>query len=301
MYLMKSKEWEHCVTRGIARTMIMSLLFGVIGGHAEVWTIEAQAKENADYNTLDGGGVVSLGAWHSAVIKADGSLWTWGWNNCGQLGNGTTENSSKPIEVLKGVKAVSLGSSDSAAIKIDGTAAVTVTGIGNYSGSYKGAAFQIRAWDYNTLTAEIEDQTYTGKALKPQVTFYMTGENGREEILLKPNTAVKITYKDNKNAGTATVTVSGKGELKNIAPFTVSFAIERADVSGAVVSRIPNQTLKGTAVKPIPKVKVGRNSLKANRDFMVSYIRNGVRGEATVIIRGVGNYTGECRKMFIVQ
>ncbi|MCX4323591.1 MAG: hypothetical protein OSJ59_11570 [Lachnospiraceae bacterium] len=59
--------------------------------------------------------------------------------------------------------------------------------------------------------------------------------------------------------------------------------------------------MKGTAVKPIPKVKVGRNSLKANRDFTVSYIRNGVRGEATVIIRGVGNYTGECRKTFIVQ
>ncbi len=182
-----------------------------------------------------------------------------------------------------------------------GTAAVTVTGIGNYSGSYKGASFQIRAWDYNTLTAEIADQTYTGKALKPQVAFYMTGENGREEIVLKPNTAVKLAYRDNKDAGTATVTVSGKGELKNIAPFTVSFAIDRADVNGAVVSRIPNQTLKGTAVKPIPKVKVGRNSLKANRDFTVSYIRNGVRGEATVIIRGVGNYTGECRKTFIVQ
>ena len=182
-----------------------------------------------------------------------------------------------------------------------GTAAVTVTGIGNYSGSYKGAAFQIKAWDYNTLTAEIEDQTYTGKALKPQVTFYMTGENGREEILLKPNTAVKIVYKDNKNAGTATATVSGKGELKNIAPLTVSFTIETADLSGAVVSRIPNQTLKGTAVKPVPKVKVGRNSLKANRDFTVSYIRNGVKGEATVIIRGAGNYAGECRKTFIVQ
>ena len=182
-----------------------------------------------------------------------------------------------------------------------GTAAMTVIGIGNYSGSYKGAVFQIKAWNYSTLTAEIADQVYTGKALRPQVTFYMTDANGREEILLKPNKAVKIVYKDNKNAGTATVAISGKGELANITPITVNFEIERADIGEADVARIPNQTLKGMAVKPVPKVKVGKNSLKVNRDFTVSYLRNGVKGEATVIIRGVGNYTGECRKTFIVQ
>ena len=182
-----------------------------------------------------------------------------------------------------------------------GTALVTVQGIGDYSGSYKAVSFQITAWDYNTLTAEIEDQTYTGKALKPQVKFYMTGENGREEILLKPNTAVKIAYKDNTNVGTATVTITGKGELDKITPIMATFGIEHADLSEAVVSRIPNQTLKGAAVKPIPKVKVGRNSLKAGRDFTTSYQRNGVKGEATVTIKGIGNYTGECRKTFIVQ
>lgn len=182
-----------------------------------------------------------------------------------------------------------------------GTAAMTVTGIGNYSGSYKGAAFRIKAWDYSTLTAEIANQVYTGKALKPQIKFYMTDINGREEILLKPNKTVKIVYKDNKNAGTATAAISGKGELTNITPITVNFEIEQADIDEAIVARIPNQTLKGMAVKPIPKVKVGRNRLKAGRDFTVSYLRNGVKGEATVIIRGVGNYTGECRKTFIVQ
>lgn len=33
----------------------------------------------------------------------------------------------------------------------------------------------------------------------------------------------------------------------------------------------------------------------------VSYIRNGVKGEAEMFIIGTGNYTGECRKTFIVQ
>lgn len=182
-----------------------------------------------------------------------------------------------------------------------GTASVTVQGMGNYSGSYSAVNFRITAWDYHTLTAEVEDQTYMGKALKPQVTFYMAEGDGREEILLKPGTAVQITYKDNKDAGTATAVITGKGELKNITPITVTFEIGRANLREASVSRIPNQTLKGEAVKPVPKVKVGKNNLKAGRDFTVSYQRNGVKGEAVAIIRGVGNYTGECRKTFIVQ
>lgn len=65
--------------------------------------------------------------------------------------------------------------------------------------------------------------------------------------------------------------------------------------------KIPNQTLKGVAVKPIPKVKVGGNRLREGRDFTVSYLRNGVKGEAEVIITGIGNYTGECRRKFVVQ
>ncbi|MCM1123791.1 MAG: InlB B-repeat-containing protein [Eubacterium sp.] len=178
-----------------------------------------------------------------------------------------------------------------------GTATVTVKGMGNYSGSINTTTFRITAWDYGSLRAEVERQTYTGKAIKPKITFYV----GEEEINLKSGTAVKISYKDNKNVGTATVTVSGKGELSGIEPLTLTFAVEPADLADAVVNRIANQTLKGVPVKPVPKVRVGKNSLKAGRDFTVSYLRNGVKGEATVIINGVGNYTGECRKTFIVQ
>ncbi|MCM1087721.1 MAG: InlB B-repeat-containing protein [Muribaculaceae bacterium] len=178
-----------------------------------------------------------------------------------------------------------------------GAATVTVKGMGNYSGSINTVGFQIVSWDYNTLRAEVENQTYTGKALKPKITFYA----GEETIDLKSGTAVKIDYKDNKNVGTAAVTVSGKGELREMEPLTLTFAVESADLTDAVVSRIANQNLKGVPVKPVPKVKVGKNSLKAGRDFTVSYLQNGVKGEATVIIRGVGNYTGECSKTFIVQ
>ena len=35
---------------------------------------------------------VSAGNHHSIALKKDGTLWAWGFNNSGQLGDGTTEN-----------------------------------------------------------------------------------------------------------------------------------------------------------------------------------------------------------------
>ena len=36
---------------------------------------------------------------YAAVIKEDGSLWTFGLNQDGQLGNGTQEKSSVPVKI----------------------------------------------------------------------------------------------------------------------------------------------------------------------------------------------------------
>ena len=70
---------------------------------------------------LEGVAAVSLGWSHSAALKTDGSLWTWGWNKYGQLGDGTTEERSTPVKIMEGVAAVSLGWYHSAALKTDGS------------------------------------------------------------------------------------------------------------------------------------------------------------------------------------
>lgn len=55
-----------------------------------------------------------------AIIKRDGSLWTWGNNNYGQLGNGTHYDSTQPVKVMDNVSKISLGFYCMAAITNDG-------------------------------------------------------------------------------------------------------------------------------------------------------------------------------------
>jgi alpha-tubulin suppressor-like RCC1 family protein len=67
---------------------------------------------------------VSNGSFHSAAIKTDGSLWLWGYNNYGQLGDNTTINKSSPVQTISAVflwKQVSGTTTGTAAIKTDGT------------------------------------------------------------------------------------------------------------------------------------------------------------------------------------
>lgn len=66
---------------------------------------------------------VAAGVGHSMALKEDGTVWTWGRNNRGQLGNGTLNGRSTPGQVqgLSGIVRISAGDNFSAAIKSDGT------------------------------------------------------------------------------------------------------------------------------------------------------------------------------------
>jgi alpha-tubulin suppressor-like RCC1 family protein len=42
---------------------------------------------------------IGNGRLHSLAIETDGSLWTWGLNSTGQLGDGTTTNRRVPVRI----------------------------------------------------------------------------------------------------------------------------------------------------------------------------------------------------------
>jgi alpha-tubulin suppressor-like RCC1 family protein len=67
---------------------------------------------------------VSAGDTHTAAIKTDGTLWTWGNGQYGGLGNNSTTDVSTPVTTFAGGtnwKQVSAGTYQTAAIKTDGT------------------------------------------------------------------------------------------------------------------------------------------------------------------------------------
>jgi alpha-tubulin suppressor-like RCC1 family protein len=42
---------------------------------------------------------VSAAFLHSAAVKTDGTLWTWGNGSIGRLGDGTTVSKSSPVQI----------------------------------------------------------------------------------------------------------------------------------------------------------------------------------------------------------
>jgi hypothetical protein len=47
---------------------------------------------------------INAGGNHNTATKKDGSLWAWGNNECGQLGDGTTIDRYSPVKVMDDVK-----------------------------------------------------------------------------------------------------------------------------------------------------------------------------------------------------
>ena len=74
---------------------------------------------------------VAGGGWHSLGVRSDGTLWSFGQNNYGQLGIGNTTQQSSPVQItgISNVTQVSAGNSHSVALKADGT--VWAWGINN--------------------------------------------------------------------------------------------------------------------------------------------------------------------------
>jgi hypothetical protein len=67
---------------------------------------------------------VSCGGFHTAAIKDDGTLWSWGSNYNGQLGTNNTTSVSSPVQTVAGGnnwKAAACGYACTAGIKDDGT------------------------------------------------------------------------------------------------------------------------------------------------------------------------------------
>ena len=173
-----------------------------------------------------------------------------------------------------------------------GKGKVVVTGTGNYEGSIE-KTFLIRD---SILTAEISGVetavTYTGKA----VTFPVTVTRGG--TVLKAGKDYSITYKKNKDAGEASLVITGKGSYTG--EIVKNFTIKKAELgAGGAIGDIKTFTYTGKAICPSVTVTYGKTRLTA-KDYRVYYTRNTEAGTARVTVTGTGNYTGTLAGEFTI-
>ena len=171
-----------------------------------------------------------------------------------------------------------------------GEATVTVTGIGNYAGTVvKNFSIGNKSIGNGTTHAadltvgSISDQTYTGSPLTPDVSIkYGT-------LTLIKDTDYTLRYTDNTNKGTATVTVTGKGNYEG--SFTTTFNIVAPNSLSASVGNT-NWTYNGNANAGELTVTFGDAELTEGANgYSLSIKKDGVVfGDGVEAIKDAGTY-----------
>ena len=191
-----------------------------------------------------------------------------------------------------------------------GTYTATVTAKGsNYSGSAK-KTFTIEKLDLGkaTVSLEYDQAAYTGQDIKPTVAVTVGTEDNTKTIA-PANYTVK--YQNNKAAGEAKVTITGKSNCQG--SVTKTFVInpkslgQDETLQEGISVVVKSVTYSGAKLRPGVTVKDGKTTLKLNKDYTISedaYANNTHAttedSRATVTIEGIGNYSGTIRKDFLI-
>lgn len=170
-----------------------------------------------------------------------------------------------------------------------GTAIVIITGKGNYTGT-TAKSFRILNSFERATVADIEDETYTGMSVKPELVVELDGK------ILKRNRDYSVSYSNNINAGTGKVIIEGEGDYSG--EIEKTFRIMPANIDVAKISDIRDVEYIGQEIMPSPLVKIDDKTLEEDKDYTLSYTNNTEVGTAIVIITGTGNYKGTTATSF---
>ena len=184
-----------------------------------------------------------------------------------------------------------------------GTVKVTVTGIGKYSGTTTG---EMVINPVNVMNPQVSDALaadkyqYDGKEKKPGMVMSYQG------MSLKEGKDYTLSYSNNVQPGTATVTVTGIGNYTGTLYRTFiiegkpsELAINTPKPSPGTVTKPtakPSSTTKVTpkpTAKPTPKPKSKAKAVKAPANTSRLSVRSKTKGKATVswkAVKGITSY-----------
>ncbi|MDR0778642.1 MAG: hypothetical protein LBE48_04315 [Methanomassiliicoccaceae archaeon] len=181
---------------------VISVLMMTVLVFASAQIFFSQSDDNENDNVIGAGSgmpMIAAGEFHSLVLKDDGTVWSWGQNDYGQLGNGKSGlciNKSTPVQVLgpdgeeylTGVIAIAAGWGHSLALKDDGT---------------------VWSWGYNKF-GQLGDGTFVSGSTPAQVSGLanvtaITAGNNHSLALKDDGTVWTWGYNGNGQLGNGTI------------------------------------------------------------------------------------------------
>jgi hypothetical protein len=162
--------------------------------------------------------------------------------------------------------------------------------------------------DYTGATVNSpDDVVYDGKehAWIPTITSGTTTLGENDYTIKYYRDGVETT--DFTNVGEITVVIEGKGNYTGTITkkYTITPApIEEDDESDTPrfnISNLDSVVYNGTSQEQAPIIKDGENELVEGKDYTITYSEDTTNaGEVTVIIDGIGNYSGKVVKTYAI-
>ena len=173
-----------------------------------------------------------------------------------------------------------------------GNHSIKLTGKGNFTGTAN-VGYNIQPADLSTAIITVSSQTYTGKAIEPDFSVKLAGGK-----ILTAGTDFTAEFKNNINAGTATITITGINNCKG--SVSENFAILRKSITGADI-QFTDVTYNGSKQTPVPVVTLDGVPLQKVTEFQVDYGDGCVAvGNYTVKVIGTGNYKSSAAGSFAI-
>ena len=180
----------------------------------------------------------------------------------------------------------------------------------NYASVSTQNADEIRVQNNSTITIAGDVFSYTLRMStnSDNSMVELSGKSKDEAIIAHDGNEVSISSHNSDNLGVTVYDVQGNIS-KDSLPASDTIVINENELvihstplepeTTEVI--VPYQTYTGKKQEPVPSVTVNGNTLTLDKDYTVSYKNNINAGTASVIITGIGDYTGTITKTFTIE
>lgn len=238
---------------------------------------------------------VSVGVkFTTGAITEDGSLYTWGYNEFGQLGDGTTEDKLIPTKIS--LPSPVLTTKNSTIIQNDNNPMIEMQSISEE------AKEQETLLQFSTEST-IAPVSFTAQAtgttgnvrfydLVPEETYnFYVVESGEKENSLQASNLLYIDQYRADSSGSLAATYEAKRQSDTAVSFVVGMS--KMNLADAEIS-VPDLKENGSIQYAVPEVNYRNVTLTEGVDYEVTDNNGGAEaGTYSVTLRGVGLYTGE--------